>query len=108
MEPGIMYAVIETSGRQYKVQEGETIEVDRFDAEVGAKVTFDKVLLAGGDGETRVGTPTLKGATVTGEVCEHIRGPKLIIFKMRRRQDSKTKRGFRSHRTTVKIAKIKA
>ena len=103
-----MYAVIEASGRQYKVSEGDTIEVDRMSEEAGAKVTFDQVLLVGGGDSTQVGTPLVGGATVTGEIAEHSRGEKLVIFKVRRRQNSRTTRGFRSHLTSVRIDKINA
>ena len=101
-----MYAVIQAGGRQYKVSEGDTIHVDYFDAEPGAEVTFDKVLMTGGD-ETNVGTPLVDGASVVGQVTEQGRGPKLIIFKRRRRKaNSMTTRGFRSHLTAVRIESI--
>ncbi len=102
-----MYAVIETSGRQYKVSEGDTITVDSLSDEVGAKITLDKVLMTGGD-EAKVGSPYVDGASVEAEVTAHGRGPKLIIFKLRRRQNSRRKRGFRSMLTTLRIAKINA
>jgi large subunit ribosomal protein L21 len=100
-----MYAVIQAGGRQYKVAEGDTISVDYFEAPVGAEVTFDRVLMTGGDA-TSVGTPLVDGASVVGAVVEQARGPKHIIFKRRRRKDSKVKRGFRSHLTNVRIDKI--
>ncbi|MBJ92952.1 MAG: 50S ribosomal protein L21 [Rickettsiales bacterium] len=102
-----MYAVIETSGRQYKVSEGDLITVDSLDQEVGAKISLDRVLMTGGD-EVKVGQPYLDGANVEAEVTAHGRGPKLVIFKLRRRQNSRRKRGFRSSLTTLRIAKINA
>ena len=102
-----MYAVIETSGRQYKVSEGDTITVDSLSDEVGAKISLDKVLMTAGD-EVKVGKPYVDGASVDAEVTAHRRGPKLIIFKLRRRQNSRRKRGFRSTLTTLRIAKINA
>ena len=101
-----MYAVIKAGGRQNKVSEGDTIQVDSLQDEVGSKVSFD-VLLTGG-GETKIGRPLVDGASVTGEITAHGRGPKLIIFKKRRRQDSKTTRGFRAMVTSVRIDKIEA
>ncbi len=103
-----MYAVIQAGGRQYKVSEGDTISVDFFEAPDGATVTFDQVLMTGGD-ETKIGTPTVDGASVVGEVTSQGRGPKLIIFKKRRRHaNSATTAGFRSKLTNVRIAKINA
>jgi large subunit ribosomal protein L21 len=102
-----MYAVIEAGGRQYKVSEGDTINVDKVDGEVGSAITFDKVLLTGGDA-TVIGQPLIKGASVQGEITVQGRAKKVIIFKKRRRQDSKTLRGFRAHYTAVRIDSIKA
>ena len=102
-----MYAVIETSGRQYRVSEGDTITVDSLAQEVGAEISLDKVLMTGGD-KVQIGHPYVDGATVDAEVTAHSRGPKLIIFKMRRRQKSRSTRGFRSTLTTLRIAKINA
>jgi large subunit ribosomal protein L21 len=102
-----MYAVIQAGGRQYKVSEGDIINIDKLDGEVGSSVTFEKVLLTGGDA-TKIGQPLVAGATVTGEITEQGRNKKVIIFKKRRRQDSKTLRGFRAHYTAVRIDTIKA
>jgi len=102
-----MYAVIETSGHQYKVAEGDTITVDSLPQEVGAKIALDRVLMTHGD-KCRFGNPYIDGASVDVEVTGHSRGPKLIIFKMRRRHKSRSKRGFRSALTTLRIAKINA
>ena len=100
-----MYAVIQAGGRQFKVAEGDQILVDYFEAPVGAEVTFDRVLMTGGDAAT-IGTPLVDGASVVGSVTDQTRGPKHIIFKRRRRKDSKVKRGFRAHLTNVRIDKI--
>lgn len=102
-----MYAVIQAGGRQYKVSEGDTINVDLVHAEVGSTVTFDKVLLTGGD-TVKIGQPLIDGASVTGEITVQDRAKKVIIFKKRRRKDSKTTRGFRAHYTAVRIDSIKA
>ena len=101
-----MYAVIQTQGRQYKVAEGDTITVDHIEAPVGAQITFEEVLMTGGDAP-KIGAPLLGGATVVGEVTAQGRGPKLLIFKKRRRHaNSQTLRGFRSQITSVKISQI--
>ncbi|MEE2828719.1 MAG: 50S ribosomal protein L21 [Myxococcota bacterium] len=102
-----MYAVIQAGGRQYKVSEGDTIKIDSLEAEVGSKVTFDQVLLAGGD-SIKIGQPVLDGASVTAEVTSHGRDDKVIIFKKRRRKASQTTRGFRAQYTSVRIDSIKA
>ncbi len=100
-----MYAIIDSNGKQVRVSAGETIEVDRMDAEVGAEVTFERVLLVGGD-EVKVGDPVVAGATVKAKVVSHDRGPKVIAFKYRRRKRSRTKRGFRASLTTLEILDI--
>lgn len=103
-----MYAVIQAGGRQYKVTQGDTIQVDYFEAEPGARVTFDRILMTGGD-QARIGTPLLDGVTVIGEVTGQERGPKLLSYKRRRRKHgSKGIRGFRSHLTCVRIEQINA
>jgi large subunit ribosomal protein L21 len=100
-----MYAVIQAGGRQYKVVEGDTISVDYFEAPVGAEVTFDRVLMTGGEA-TAIGKPLVDGASGVGAVTEPKRGPKHLLVKRRRRKDSRVKRGFRSHLTDVRIDKI--
>ena len=103
-----MYAVIQVGGRQYKVVAGDVIKVDFLDVPVGTTVSFDEVLFAGGDAGTKVGRPFVEGASVDAEVSGQIRGPKHIIFKRRRRKDSKVKRGFRAHLTEFKINAVNA
>jgi large subunit ribosomal protein L21 len=102
-----MYAVIETGGRQHRVEVGEVVRVDRMDAEEGTKVTFDRVL-AVGDGESlKVGAPTVAGAEVSGTVVEQGRGRKVLIFRYRPRQNSSRRRaGHRQDYTAVKIDAI--
>ncbi len=102
-----MYAIIDTNGKQVRVSTGETIEVDLIDAEVGAEITFDRVLLVGAD-DIKVGKPTVQGASVKAKVVEHARGPKVIAFKFRRRQRSQTRRGFRASITKLEILEIVA
>ncbi len=100
-----MYAIIKASGQQFKVQEGDIIAFDRMGLEPKSKVEFKEVL-AIDKGELEVGTPFVKGAVVTGEVINEGRDKKVIIYKKRRRKDSKLKRGFRRDFTRVRITKI--
>ena len=102
-----MYAIVQTSGKQYRVEEGCTITVDRVHAEEGKTITLDEVLMVGGDG-LKLGSPTVKGAKVTAKIVSHSRGDKTITFKFRRRQRTRRRVGFRSSLTTLEITKIKA
>lgn len=97
------YAVIETGGKQYRVSEGEILEIELLEAETGSNVVFDKVLAVSTDAGLTCGTPTVEGATVTAEVIEHFRGPKLIAFKKKRRKGYTRKVGHRQELTKVKI-----
>lgn len=103
-----MYAVIQTGGKQYKVAKNDVIFVEKLDGDAGAEVTFDKVMLIGdGDGRT-VGKPFISGAAVTATVLEQARGPKLIVFKKKRRQNYRRKRGHRQAVSVVRITNIRA
>jgi len=103
-----MFAVIKTGGKQYSVTANDTITVMTLAGKPGDKVTFSEVLMLAGDGEPRFGAPFIGGATVTGEIVEHTRGPKVLSFKKRRRQNSKRKRGHRQDLTVVKITAVSA
>jgi large subunit ribosomal protein L21 len=105
-----MYAVIQTGGKQYRVEPGQTVKVERLPGDEGAQVTFDQVLLvSSGDGaNVNVGKPTLAGAIVTGQIVEQGRGDKLVVFKFRRRKNYVRRNGHRQDYTAVKIAEIKA
>jgi len=74
------YAVIETGGKQYRVSEGDYLNVERLPDEAGSEITIDRVLMLGGDGSTRIGTPVVDGATVTATIDEHLRGEKIVVF----------------------------
>ncbi len=100
-----MYAIIDNHGKQVRVAAGETIEVDHIEAEIGSEITFDRVLLIGGE-EVKVGDPVVAGATVKAKVLSHDRGPKVIALKYRRRKRSRTKRGFRASLTQLEILDI--
>lgn len=103
-----MFAVIKTGGKQYKVAPEDVLEIEKLDLEPGATVTFDEVLMVSGDAGVSVGAPTVAGAAVTAEIVEQTRGPKVISFKKRRRQNSKRKRGHRQDLTVVRITAISA
>jgi large subunit ribosomal protein L21 len=100
-----MYAVIQTSGRQYKVAVGDQIDVDRVGAEPGTDLTLDQVLLLGGSG-VKVGAPTIPGAAVTARVVEHFLADKRVTVKYRRRQRSRRKVGYRPAMTRIEITGI--
>jgi large subunit ribosomal protein L21 len=101
-----MYAVIKTGGKQYRVAANDVLEIEKVAGEAGAKVEFKDVLMVGGDAGAKIGAPFVAGATVTAEVVEQGRGPKVIAFKKRRRKNSRRKRGHRQELTTVKITGI--
>ncbi len=101
-----MYAVIETGGKQYRVQQGDVITVEKLNVEAGEKVTFDKVLVVNdGEGLT-VGTPCVEGATVGATVVENGKGQKVVIFKYKAKKDYRKKQGHRQPYTMVKIDEI--
>jgi large subunit ribosomal protein L21 len=101
-----MYAVVDNGGKQYRVETGQTLVLDRLDAEAGASVTFDRVLLIGDDDGVTVGTPTVEGAAVHATVVEHGRGPKIIVFRFRPKAHYRRKTGHRSELTRVRIDEI--
>lgn len=101
------YAIIETGGKQYKVEAGQTLQVERLDAEAGKPLAFDKVLLLAAEGkEPSVGRPYLANAKVKAEVVGEILGPKVINFRFKRRKNYSRKKGHRQVYTTVKILEI--
>lgn len=102
-----MYAIIESGGKQFRVEEGGKVRVEKLVAEVGNDVVIDTVLMLGG-GSFAVGAPYIENAKVTAEVVEHGRGEKIIVFKKRRRQDSRRTQGHRQDYTTLKIKSITA
>ena len=102
-----MYAIIETGGKQFRVEEGSKIVVEKIDAEAGAEVRIDKVLMFG-DGAFAVGAPYIEGAAVTAEVMQHGLGEKIVVYKKRRRHDFHKKQGHRQELTTLKIKALQA
>ncbi len=101
-----MFAVIKAGGRQYRVAANDVIEIDRIAGDVGDAIAFDQVLMLGGSDGATVGNPVVDGATVAGEVVEHRRGAKILVFKKRRRKNSRRSRGHRQHLTLVRITDI--
>lgn len=102
-----MYAIVKDGGKQYKVEEGDILLLDKKGLEPKAKIELTEVL-AVNSGELKVGTPFVEGAKVEAEVINEGRGKKIVIFKKRRRKDSKLKKGFRRDFTRVRITKIAA
>ena len=103
-----MYAVIETGGKQYKVNEGDTVFVEKLAAEDGAEVVFDKVLVAGEGADVKVGAPTVKGAKVTPKVIKSGKSKKITVFTYKPKKNEKRKMGHRQPYTKVEIVKIEA
>jgi large subunit ribosomal protein L21 len=102
-----MYAVIETGSKQYRVSAGDTVQVERLPIEVGKTVTFERVLLINNAGKVSTGAPTVAQATVEGDLVEHIRGEKVVAFKMKRRKGYHKKIGHRQELSVVRIKEIK-
>jgi large subunit ribosomal protein L21 len=100
-----MFAVIKTGGKQYRVVAEDVLRIDRLEGEPGTVVEFAEVLVVGGDAPV-VGTPIVAGATVAGELLDHVRCPKVIAFKKRRRKNSRRKRGHRQEYSLVRITEI--
>lgn len=103
-----MYAVIETGGKQYKVNEGDTVFVEKLAAEDGAEVVFDKVLIAGEGADVKVGAPTVDGAKVTAKVVKSGKSKKITVFTYKPKKNEKRKMGHRQPYTKVEIVKIEA
>ena len=101
-----MYAVIETGGKQYRVQQGDVISVEKLGVEAGEKVTFDKVLVVNDGEAVTVGTPCVEGATVGATVVENGKGKKVVIFKYKAKKDYRKKQGHRQPYTMLKIDEI--
>ncbi|MBX7240967.1 MAG: 50S ribosomal protein L21 [Bacteroidia bacterium] len=101
-----MFAIVNIAGRQVKVEEGKSIYVNLLDKEAGATLSFDEVLLKGDDNGATVGTPFLSGSSVKATVEEHVKGPKIIVFKKKRRKGYAVKNGHRQQYSKIKIESI--
>jgi large subunit ribosomal protein L21 len=103
-----MFAVVSSGGKQYRVEPGSTVVVDRVASEPGATITFDRVLLIGDGDETTIGSPLVSGASVSGTVLREELGPKLVIFKFKQKVKYRRRTGHRQHLTLVRIDEINA
>ncbi len=103
-----MFAIVRTGSKQYRVSEGSVLEIEKLDAEKGASVKLDEVLLVSNEGKTTVGQPLVAGASVECEVLEQKRGQKLTIFKKIRRHGKRLKKGHRQSLTRLQVKSIKA
>ncbi|MDH5762701.1 MAG: 50S ribosomal protein L21 [Nitrospinota bacterium] len=101
-----MFAVLKTGGKQYKVSQGDVIQVEKLEGNVGDKVTLDQVLMIGESDQVDVGAPMVQGSSVTGEIIDQAKGPKIIVFKKRRRKNYRRKNGHRQLVTHLKITDI--
>ncbi len=101
-----MFAVLKTGGKQYKVSQGDVIQVEKLEGNVGDEVTLDQVLMISEDETVDVGSPVLEGSQVTGEIIDQAKGKKIIVFKKHRRKNYRRKNGHRQLITHLKITKI--
>jgi large subunit ribosomal protein L21 len=107
-EASKVYAIVETGGKQQKAVPGEILRVERLAAEVGDKVRLDRVMLVSRDGQVSLGNPFIDGATVTATVTAQDRGPKIIVFKKKKRKGYRRTKGHRQSFTAVRIESIEA
>jgi len=103
-----MFAIIKTGGKQYKVQSGDVLCVEKLDVEAGNAVTFDEIIAVGEGEDVKIGTPTVGGASVSAEVVEQFKDKKVIVFKKKRRHNYRRLKGHRQNLTKIKIGEIKA
>ena len=103
-----MYAVVQTGGKQYRVEEGNVVLIEKLAETAGKEVVLDKVLLIGNDDKVTIGRPVVEGASVVAEVVRQTRGPRIIVFKKRSKKGYKKTQGHRQYLTEVVIKKIKA
>jgi large subunit ribosomal protein L21 len=101
-----MFAVVDIAGQQFKVTPNAKLLVPTLQQEKGASITFDKVLLLGTDKDVKVGAPTVKGASVSATILDHMKGDKVIVFKKKRRKGYRVKRGHRQGYTRIEITDI--
>ena len=103
-----MHAVIKTGGKQYRVAEGDVLELEKLDGAPGDAISFDEVLAVGDGADMKVGAPIVDGASVKGEVVDQTRGEKIIIFKKKRRHNYRRRNGHRQFLTLVRVTGIEA
>jgi large subunit ribosomal protein L21 len=103
----VTYAILETGSKQYRVAAGETLDIERLDVEAGQAYTFDRVLLVSNEGKVSVGAPTVANAAIVVDIVGHLRGPKTVAFKMKRRKGYHRTIGHRQELTKVRVKEIK-
>jgi large subunit ribosomal protein L21 len=103
-----MYAIMTSGGKQYRVQEGDVLRLEKLDGDVGASVSFDQVLMVSDGEEVQLGRPVLEGATVHAHIVEQDKAKKILVFKYKRRKRYRRKQGHRQPYTAVRIDKIEA
>ena len=103
-----MYAVIQTGGKQYRVQQGDVIFIEKIDSQADEAVTFDEVLLVGDGDQTKIGAPTVAGAKVEGKVLGQVKGKKIVVYKYKAKKNERKKQGHRQPYTKVEITGINA
>jgi large subunit ribosomal protein L21 len=101
-----VYAVVETGGKQYRVQEGDVLRVERLEGEVGQEIVLDRVLLVGGEDSVKFGTPLVSGAAVKIEVLSQERADKVLVFKFKSKKNYRRMRGHRQYYTEVRVREI--
>jgi large subunit ribosomal protein L21 len=101
------YAIVEASGKQFWLEPGRFYDFDRLGIEPDQPITFDKVLLVNHDGDVHLGQPYVEGATVEGTVMSHLRGPKILVYKMRRKKKTRKRQGHRQELTRVMVSSIR-
>jgi large subunit ribosomal protein L21 len=101
-----MYAVVRTGGKQVRVEPGDVLSVELLEGEPGQRIELTDVLLVGGEGDLKVGTPTVEGAKVLAEIEGESKGPKIRIFKFKRRKRYRLRQGHRQHYTRIRIESI--
>ena len=101
-----MYAVIQTGGKQYRVQQGDVIFVEKIDSQADEAVTFEEVLLVNDGDQTRIGAPTVAGAKVEGKVLGQVKGQKIVVYKYKAKKNERKKQGHRQPYTKVEITAI--
>lgn len=101
-----MYVIVEIAGKQFKAEKGRKFYVNRLQGDEGSSVSFDKVLLTDNDGQVKVGSPVVEGASVSAKIVRHLKDDKIIVFKKKRRKGYKVKNGHRQYLTQVLIEDI--
>ncbi len=101
-----MYAVIRSGGKQYRVSQGGSVRVEKLEGEIGSSITLADVLMIGGEGEVKIGTPTVDGAQITGTIVDQGRGKKIRVFKMKRRKGYRRTQGHRQDYTEIRVDAI--